>query len=352
MAEKSTDEIICAFAAGCMDKNNFVHLKEYMRDDKDLPYEDLGELQNIMAMIPIILEVEVPDPSLKSKVAKKLLEITDEIKSKKKAEKKRITTEKSEVKPENKPLHQTSERITHVPTAGNKRAEDDLLIKKNREEEVFPEKQIRTTIPPPKKEEDKKTTTSGPKAIFVYLLFGFLLIALAAATYFLNETNNELEYRLTEMRVELQSLQQDFISSQRFINNYMSLIEFFHYNDIAVVNFENSDSSQAAGKLFLSFEEREALIQVHNVPQLPPDEVFELWFVSKGVSISMGVFKPQINQTYIKIPYFPSVPKEDIDLFRITIEPTTGSDTPSGELVLFGSLVNEKPPEPVKRRRW
>ena len=348
MADKATEEIICAFAAGCMDSNNFVHLKEYIRENKDLPYEDLGELQNIMAMIPIILEVEIPDPELKTKVAKNLIAITEEIKEKKRSEKKQATIDK---KPS--PEEKITKRTTRVTLAGNKRAEDDLLIKKNIEDDgTFNPRKTQKFSPSLDKQQEIQVPPKQKKSFMPYILFGIVIIMLIAASYYLQQANDELEYQLTELRGDLESIQRDFNASQRFVNNYMSLIEFFHYNDISVINLENSDSSSATGKLFLSFEEREALIQVNNPPPLAPDKVFELWLVSKGVSMSMGVFVPKLNQTYIKITSFPSVPKEDIDLFRITIEPTAGSDAPSGTLIMFGSLVKEKPPEPVRRRRW
>ena len=348
MAENSTEEIICAFAAGCMDNNNFVHLKEYIRENKDLPYEDLGELQNIMAMVPIILEIEAPNPEIKKRVAKELITVTEEIKEKKRAMKKLSTGEDKPPREE-----KVTKRTTRVTLAENKRAEDDLLIKKNlNNEELFdPKKTQKLSDSVPKKVE-RQTEPKQKRTFIPYILFGIVVIALITASYFFQKTNDELEFQLRELRADLESVQRDFNASQRFINNYMSLIEFFHYNDISVINLENSDSSGASGKLFVSFEEREALIQVNNMPTLTPDKVFEIWLVSKGVSMSMGVFVPKLNQTYIKVPSFPSVPKEEIDLFRVTIEPTAGANAPSGSLVMFGSLVKEKPPEPVRRRRW
>lgn len=352
MTDKSTQEILCAFAAGCMDKNNFVHFKEYMKEDKDLPYEDLGVLQNIMTMIPIILEVETPKPELKNRVAKSLIEITDEIKAKKKFDGKKTIIEKKPPEKTEPILKESPKRITRITVSDHKRAEDDLLIKSGKEEK-YPIDEVKiTNFPSMVKEKPKPEPRKQKSPVFIYILVALLIVLVGVIAYSLNKANNNLESQLAELRTELSSVKNDLISSQRFVSNYMSLIEFFHYNDITVVNLERTDSSKATGKLFLSFEERETLLQVANMPSLSPDQVFELWFVSKGVSISMGVFAPKVNQTYIKIPSFPSAPKEDIELFRITIESAEGSDIPSGNLILFGALSNPKPPEPVRRRRW
>lgn len=155
------------------------------------------------------------------------------------------------------------------------------------------------------------------------------------------------------MREQVSGLQASFSSNQQFINRNMSLIEFFHYNDISVVNLENADSSMASGKLFLSFEESEAMIQANNFGGLSPDQVYEVWYVTNNVSISMGIFVPNPDQKYFRLNNFPSVEKENIDLFRVTVEPAAGSGGPTGDLILFGSLVKEQPaPTPRRRRRY
>jgi len=53
MADKAIHEMISAFAAGCMDKANFVQFKDYINEGGELPDRELGELQNIISMIPV-----------------------------------------------------------------------------------------------------------------------------------------------------------------------------------------------------------------------------------------------------------------------------------------------------------
>src|ERR1035437_366337 len=93
MADKAIHEMISAFAAGCMDKANFVQFKDYINEGGELPDRELGELQNIISMIPVILDLEIPDPAIKDMVAKKLIGMKDEIKTKIIAEKTRATSQ-------------------------------------------------------------------------------------------------------------------------------------------------------------------------------------------------------------------------------------------------------------------
>jgi len=356
MEDKAIHEMICAYASGCMDKDNFINFKEHINSGKDLPYSDLGEIQNIISLIPIILEQETPDPEIKKRVAKKLIELNSEIKAKKKEEKKKTEEE---------------ELIIPTPTRTGV-SEDSLHLKRIEQERSDEYKDIvprGDTFSPDKTQKIDKnklystqgasfpagaasTETKSKTPVVTYLLLFLSILGLILLAYFFYSTNKELETKLSEMKDQVSGLQANFSANQQFINRNMSLIEFFHYNDISVVNLENADSTDASGKLFLSFEEREALIQANNFGILGPENVYEVWYVTNNVSISMGIFVPGLDQKYFRLNNFPSVPKENIELFRVTIEPAAGSGGPTGDLVLFGSLVKEQPkPVPSSRRR-
>ena len=75
--DQAVFEMMAAFAVGCMDKENYVQVKEFLDEGGELPERQLGELQNIVAMIPIILELEKPAPEIKDLVAKKLISMKD-----------------------------------------------------------------------------------------------------------------------------------------------------------------------------------------------------------------------------------------------------------------------------------
>ncbi len=74
-------ELIYAGVLGCLDRADQSKLTEYINAGGELP-SNLGEFQNIAAMLPIILQAENPDPELKDKVARKLYRIKDEIREK------------------------------------------------------------------------------------------------------------------------------------------------------------------------------------------------------------------------------------------------------------------------------
>lgn len=88
MMDKDTAaEMIQAKALGCLDGKDRKELNEFLNLGGEFPWKDFGEYQNLAALLPIILEIEAPDVSVKDKVAQKIYAAIAEIKAKKDAEK-------------------------------------------------------------------------------------------------------------------------------------------------------------------------------------------------------------------------------------------------------------------------
>lgn len=81
ITKQEASDLIYAGVLGCLDRADQTKLNEYISSGGELP-SNMGELQNIAAMLPIILQAENPDPELKDKVARKLYRIKDEIRAK------------------------------------------------------------------------------------------------------------------------------------------------------------------------------------------------------------------------------------------------------------------------------
>ena len=86
MDRKKTIDLIKAKTLGCLNKDENAELNEYMVSGEDFPWDVLGEYQNLTAMLPVLLQLEVPDAELKDNVARKLYKILEELKAKQQAE--------------------------------------------------------------------------------------------------------------------------------------------------------------------------------------------------------------------------------------------------------------------------
>lgn len=84
MMDKDTAaEMIQAKALGCLDSNDRKELSEYLNLGGEFPWKEFGEYQNLTSLLPIILEIEAPDVSVKDKVAQRIYDAIAELKSKK-----------------------------------------------------------------------------------------------------------------------------------------------------------------------------------------------------------------------------------------------------------------------------
>lgn len=79
-------ELLYAFSLGCLSKDDFDLFVSILENGEQFAYEELGEFQNLAALLPAILNIENPAPEVKDKVARKLYRLQEEIKSKKEAE--------------------------------------------------------------------------------------------------------------------------------------------------------------------------------------------------------------------------------------------------------------------------
>lgn len=69
---------IHAYALGCLDKDEFIELTEYLEGSSDFNWVELGEFQNLAALLPSFLQLEAAAPSVKNKVAQRLYRLKEE----------------------------------------------------------------------------------------------------------------------------------------------------------------------------------------------------------------------------------------------------------------------------------
>jgi hypothetical protein len=351
-------EMIAAFAAGCMDKDNFIQFKDYLLNDGDLPREELGELQNIVSMIPVILDLETPDPLLKDNVAKKLIEMKDEIKTKILEDRKKtfatkmtttsFTTKLSKLNqtfPLEPDTNQTggknypdtfhSTKKIDVPTEITQSVAQEL--RKTAMKNDQPQSLFAPGIQQ-KQENFQSGNGGGNSGLIGWIALFVAIILLGVIGFFTYKSVSSLNKRVDELESKITSLRSELVTSSTFVNTYTSIIEFFNYSDVTVINLTNTTPEEkGSAKLFLAFSEKEGLLQFKNVKPLQPNQGYQLWLVSKNQSYSMGVFASSGNE-YLRITDFPYIPKEQIQMFKVTIESNTGSPTPSVQNYLEGVL--------------
>lgn len=349
MADKAIHEMISAFTTGCMDKDNFLQFREYVSSGGDLPPGELGEFQNIISLIPSILELETPDPNLKEKVAKKLLDYKDEVREKIKQQKSQEKPKDTPVVPKDGKVHSLSELDKDAV-----RTLSDEEMKKVEsvfnEEELTPRPTVET--PPP-----TKTINPEPQRIssipasessgsfnnkIPWIVAACLIVGLVGFYFIMSSTTTALESEIDDLNTRIENLQEKVDEANIYIAEKQRLVDFIDNPDLVVVDLAGVDSAaNMSGKLLMSFEKRKGIIAFFNLPILPEDKTFKLWMVTKGFSYNLGSYKPQDNGIYYPIEDIPIADIEDVSLFRVSIEEKS-ANIPTGTTVIYGSVYKGK----------
>ncbi|MEO8398234.1 MAG: hypothetical protein ABI550_00310 [Ignavibacteriaceae bacterium] len=117
-------DLIYAYALGCLDKNEASKFKEFLSNE-DTIFEELGEFQNLAALMTSILNIDVPNSAVKNKVAEKLYSLS----------KKQVEAEKGLINADEEPSSHEIEIGTETEIENNKDFEtpkiEDQNIKEN-----------------------------------------------------------------------------------------------------------------------------------------------------------------------------------------------------------------------------
>ncbi len=357
MAENQITEIISAYAAGCLDRENFIQFKEYYKSGGELPLRELGELQNTLALVPIILEIEKPRPALKAEIAKKLIALQDEIKEKIK-EQKRKAAEAKKIEEARVSKEAEQEAESHfeqlTPTLDTrelfaaKKVEEKLTKEKNEAEKIRRKREQEKT---PTEEVHRRTETTEQREVVQQeksfkssklpwiLTVTFLIIAVAI--YFLfSGTVKDLNTKIATQEKQIKRLQKDLALNKKMVTDYKELLQFLKNKEIAVVELTGGEKyPNAMGRLLISFRSGDGVLILENPPKIKEDEAYQLWLVTEGKSLSLDVLPQENDKLYYFIFNIPTLPKKDIQLFRITNEPKEGSVLPLGNTLLYGQFV-------------
>ena len=348
MADDAINEMISAFAIGCMDKENYTQFRNYVENKGKLPKGELGDLQNIISLIPTIIDIEKPSDNLKNELGKRLIQIQKDIRNK-------VVEDRRETRIDITDEFIKRDEATRVFDVSEKRmgASPKTIVSEP------PKPVVPKTIPPKKDNLTRLNTTptiveeKSNLSSLIHWVFSAILLILIIVLYFLISGRiSDLEDKNATLETRAVKLRTDIARSNDFLRQNMEFIEFFNNPYIEMIPLKGTDnSSKENGRVFLSMGSGEGLLQLNNMPQLETEMTFKLWLVSKNGTFSLGKFEVKPDKKYMPITEIPFVLKEDIEMLTVTKENKESTSlTPNGETILFGSIRKELP-QTKKRRR-
>ena len=322
--DNDLNEMIAAYAVGCMDKENHSYFKKHKQSGGHLPKGKLGELQTVVSLLPITLNKVYPPEELKDILGYKLLDIHKMIIDGVLPDKRKI---------ENKEEPVDNVQPIQMPTTEIKTEEEPQpeleTIEQETENEAFAEL-----------EPEKIKIRKKPNSI-LFWAFNFILLAgLIYFSYLISDETFHLSNNVELMKHQLAKIDLETSTAKTFISEYMEFINFFNNPNIKIVHLIGGKGSpSSSGKLFVSFDAGEGMLDVNKLPPLEKNKYYSLWMFNNNTEVLIYSFRITPDQKYIKIPRIPYTSSEKVILFRITKEEKPDLDKPWGKTYLFGALT-------------
>lgn len=163
------------------------------------------------------------------------------------------------------------------------------------------------------------------KAAAALLLLGAITPALI--TIDLSDTVYEQQTRIFELQSELERQDQ--------------LLNVLAAREITLVMMAGLDPSpDGFGKIIWDPENRQAVLQLANLPAPPVDKDYQLWLIKDDENpISAGVFnfEQPSSDLFFKVEQLQEEPSPISNTFAVTLEPKGGMPQPTGDMFLVGA---------------
>lgn len=306
------NEMISAYAVGCMDEENYSYFKKHKQMGEYLPERILGKLQVTISLLPITLKSINISENLKDRLGNKLLETHKDIMS-------------------NTIGDRRKQKLVEEPKDNIQPIELPPLKEKVEEDLSF------------KYEPEKKEVSENSKSK-LFWFFNFILIgALILFSYLLSNKTSQLNENVELMKQQLNKIKLETSAAKNFITEHTEFIDFFNNPNIIIIPMAGgNENPNSYGRLFISIDAGEGLLEAKNLPELQSDQFYSLWMNSKMTNIRLNSFKVVPDQRYIKFTQIPYTTVENMALFKITRETNATVNKPSKKTYLSGAAPGTK----------
>ncbi|MEQ1912022.1 MAG: anti-sigma factor [Vicinamibacterales bacterium] len=162
-----------------------------------------------------------------------------------------------------------------------------------------------------------------------------LLVAAGAGIYASNLKLqlDDVELRLVDAVMKLQASEMQLANASAAVTAVRTNLALLSAPDVQDLKLSGkAPAVDATGRAFIS-RTRGLLFAASNLPQLPGDRTYQLWFLTRGAPVSAGIVKPDpqgnITAAFDALPDAP-VPTG----FAVSVEPEGGVPAPTGAIYL------------------
>jgi RNA polymerase sigma-70 factor, ECF subfamily len=323
-------DLIYPFVLGCLKEDEIINAYNDFRSSEIFPWKLLGKYQNLVSLLPIILDLENPPEELREKIISQLKKAEEDIGSSISQEDLIIEEPQTEkVKTQNE--KEETEAIEN--------SEDIVLTLHHKEEndeaeqaEMF--KSIEESIEGIKHIDPEYIRFERHRNYTGLITFIFVLIFIVATVIAYLFYKDRSDYYEGQINTLNENLRETLNESQ----NKPEIPGIGDLNKPQTVELKNTGIvSSADGKIIFSFQDKKGYLYLHHLPSLAFDNAYQLWGNFNGNFVSLGLFKVSAKPDYYPFTLPTTVVEDPVEFYLIE-STASGYKRPGNKIYLKGKF--------------
>jgi len=324
-------DLIYPFVLGCLKDDEMTNAYNGFKSSEIFPWKLLGKYQNLVSLLPIILDLENPPEELKEKIINQLNKTKDETESLTSQTDSVVEeTQMEDVKPQNeireREKTETVENPDEIIVTFNHKAEKEDA----EQAEMF--KSIGESIEGIKHIDPEYIKFERHRNYTGLITFIFILVFIVVtviAYLFYQDRSDYYESQISSLNESLEDL-------VRENKNKPEIPGIGELDKPLTVELKNTKlASRGGGKIVFSFPDKRGYLYVQNLPLLTSDKAYQLWGNFRGNFVSLGLFKTSARPDYYPFTLPASVVEDPVEFYLIE-STASGSSKPSNQIYLLG----------------
>lgn len=331
-----TIDMVYPYVLGCLKDGEMINAYNSFKSSEIFAWKLLGKYQDLVSLLPAMLDLEEPPPELKNNITDKIYQPTNENKEttvgSRYLEIEGLKQEQNEIaENEESDVYktETSNGQSKFEEARSGAEQPAIPYKEVEEEPEISEEEILNKYHYP-----QDIDFEGKRNYMSILIFVFVLILVVATviTYlFYKDRSTYYESQIQILNERLQSLVDENLSRPEIPG-------LGELSNPQTVELEPTDISLvSSGKIILSFDDKRGYLHIISLPILGSSSAYQLWGNFSGDFVSLGVFKVSTRPDYypFTLPQLiNSVPVK----FYVIESTSAGSKIPGAKVYLEGKL--------------
>lgn len=168
--------------------------------------------------------------------------------------------------------------------------------------------------------------------------FALLILSLSLLFYSFNLSAeiNDQESAMADQQAEITELENELRQKEEML----AILQSQGIDMVLMSGLEVNPDGY--GKVIWDSENRRALLQVSNLPVVPPEKEYQLWIIRNNEPVSAGVFAvSDTSDTFYKFEEMADAREDSANAFAITLEPKGGMSQPTGDMYLLGNMKRD-----------